>query len=136
MVWGVPQKCVPAIVDVSHRGVEAIYGAWRTTLRGYVKEIQGRTMFGSSDPKKLDEIEVDESVVRKQDIGNIQVQWNEIVGLKRRGDRKSLVVMKRPAARASAASPFALICHPATWQYRHPGTFRHHGKLASAASLS
>ena len=70
---------------------------------GYVKNIQGRTMFGSSEPDKLDDIGVDESVVRRQHIGNDQVQWNEIVGLKRRGDRKSLVVLKRPAVRALAA---------------------------------
>ena len=102
-VWSVPQKCVPAIVKgVGHKAVEAIYTAWRTTLKGYVRHVQTGTTFGTSSPSLLDEVEVDETVVRKQHLANHQVQWQEAVALKRRGDRKSLVVLKRPAAANSA----------------------------------
>ncbi len=49
----------------------------------------------------LDEIEADEAVIRKNELEGHLVEWNEIVGLKRRGDRKSLVIMKRPSAECS-----------------------------------
>jgi hypothetical protein len=41
---------------------------------------------------------VDEAVFRKQHLPGNEVLWNEYVGLKRRGDRGSLFLQKRPSS--------------------------------------
>ncbi len=103
-VWGVPQKCVPAMVDVGHPCVDNVYNSWRTVVKGYVQTKQEAIAFGSHPSGKMDEVEVDEAVIRKTELGDNQVQWHEAVGLKRRGGRKSLFISKRPAAGGSAAT--------------------------------
>jgi hypothetical protein len=91
------------MVDVGHRCVENMYTSWRTTVKGFVQTKQEAIHFGSKS-SKMDELEVDEAVVRKTELGDNKVQWHEVVGLKRRGDRESLLITKRPAAGSSAAA--------------------------------
>jgi len=44
------------------------------------------------------QIEADEAVSRKKDLPRKEVEWTEYVGAKERGNRKSLVLVKRKAA--------------------------------------
>ena len=102
-VWGVQQSMVPALIeDVGHKRVDEVYKSWRNVAKNYVKGVQAKTKFGTpgGGAQPHDEYEVDEAVVRKEDIEDNQVQWQEVVGLKRRGDRKSLVVHKRAASKS------------------------------------
>jgi hypothetical protein len=102
--WNVPQGLVPVLVDgVKRRKVQAIYKAWRGLLSGYVKSKQSQITYGASPGEPLDEIEVDGAVFRKQDAPNHEVQWQEMIGTKRRGDRKSLVLERRSKARSVSA---------------------------------
>ena len=95
-VWDIEQSKVPCLIeDVEHHRVDAVYKAWRHVLKQYVKATQSKIKMGSPSGSAPDQYEVDEAVFRKEDIGDNQVQWQEMVGLKRRGDRKSLVLHKR-----------------------------------------
>lgn len=109
-VWSVPQAVVPAIVEgVGRWAVEEGYKRWRAVSSDYVKTKQKDIQFGTKsvpdkdDNTPADEYEGDEVVFRKQDIGNNEVQWLEGVGLKRRGDRASLVLEERHSKRSTAA---------------------------------
>ena len=94
--WNVNQSLIPALIeDLSHKKVDQVYKAWRVLLKDYIKETQKDISYGSTEAGVLDEIEVDEAAFRKLDGPDGEVEWNEIVGSKRRGDRKSLYLEKR-----------------------------------------
>ena len=108
-VWGQKQSLVPALLeDVRDpRPVQKIYIAWRKLVQQFVKSKQRSIRFGqrkgSVDKSvPLDETEWDEWSPRKQDRANHQVEWQEYVGGKRRGDRKSLVLEERPAKQSTS----------------------------------
>ena len=101
-VWGVPQRLVSALIEgVGEDAVTSGYKKWRCVVTAYVKANQSKIKFGqmhipaASDNVPVDEYEGDEAVFRKRPIGKKKVRWLEGVGLKRRGDRKSLVVKSR-----------------------------------------
>ena len=50
--------------------------------------------------KNLDESEVDETCLRKHDIGDQEVEWCEYVGLKIRGDPESLYLQQRDTSKS------------------------------------
>jgi len=94
-------------LKVSVTKASTIYASWRKVLAGFVEGKQESIKFGDKraggDPGKLDELEADEAVFRKTDIGNNEVQWQEYVGLKRRGDKGSLYVKKRDSASSQSS---------------------------------
>lgn len=102
-VWDIPQALVPAIVkDVSHNSVELAYKSWRCCLQRYVEHEQTGIRFGGFDPDfaelgqdAIDEFEVDEGVIRAKSLPENLVEWNEYVGMKRRGDRTSYFLQQR-----------------------------------------
>ena len=102
---------VPTLVEgVSNKIVLKIYAGWRAVLTQWVVRQQEHIRFGSlsetiskADPDKFDEFEGDEVVLRKEDMGDTHVVFNENAGLKRRGDRKSLFLKKRDPNRCIAA---------------------------------
>ena len=102
--WGHSQSLVPSLITkVTKNSVATVYKSWRLVLKNYVKVKQASIKFGAAADAPLDEYEVDEAVFRKEDIGNNHVQWQEMIGLKRRGDRKPLVLHKRAAASSTSA---------------------------------
>ena len=56
-------------------------------------------------PLKLDEIEADAATFRKIDCNNGEVNWLEYDGLKRRGDRTSLVLERNTNKGALGSAP-------------------------------
>ena len=50
-----------------------------------------------------EEIEADETAVRKKPAGSGKVKWSIFVGVKTRGQRRSLVLHKRPAAASTSS---------------------------------
>lgn len=100
--WGHPPGTVPTLIPgVGKKCVERVYRAWRACVATYMEDKQKGVIFGESmrgRKRKLDEIEVGESVFRKRSASSDHVQWTGYVGLKRRGDRRSLILVKRPAS--------------------------------------
>lgn len=97
-VWGVPVSNFSTLIpDVSRKQATRIYSEWRRQVALYVEAHQANIRFGSNKSNVLDEIEVDEAVFRKSNVGGNAVQWHEFVGAKRRGDPSSLVLHRRPA---------------------------------------
>ena len=95
--WGVPANVVPALIkDPQWKPVAVIYGKWKTCVQRFVEAKQEAGVFGHSSAsssaaqKPLDEFEVDETCVRKRDLGDDTVGWTEYVGMKRRGDPQCL----------------------------------------------
>ena len=100
--WGVPANVVPALIKDPHwKAVSVIYGKWKTCVQRFVEAKQEAGVFGHSStsssaaPQPLDEFEVDETCVRKRDLGDDTVEWTEYVGMKRRGDPQSLYLEQR-----------------------------------------
>jgi hypothetical protein len=98
--WGHKQSLVPTLIEgIKKKAILKGYKAWRAVLVKYMKAEQSKVKFGTPSSSgatcAFDEFEVDEAVFRKGDIEDNQVQFQEFVGLKRRGDRKSLVLHKR-----------------------------------------
>ena len=84
--WGVQQSLVPALIQgVGPKMVSGVYTAIRKVVSSYMKVKQEVIKFDAPEGSLPDEFEVDEAVLRKLDIGDNKVQWNEMVGLKRRG---------------------------------------------------
>ena len=100
--WGVPANLVPALIkDPQWKAVAVIYGKWKACVQRFVEAKQEAGVFGHSSAsssaarKPLDEFEVDETCVRKRDLGDDTVEWTEYVGMKRRGDPQSLYLEQR-----------------------------------------
>lgn len=72
-----PQTTVPAILPgVSKKVVGRIYRAWRGVVAAYTRAHKVTTQFGGKSrgsKSVLDEIEVDEAVMRKQGLGTDKV---------------------------------------------------------------
>lgn len=114
--WGVPSNLVPALLnDQKWKSVSTLYGKWRVCLQQYVEAKQDSGFFGniasssSSQTQPLDEFEVDETCVRKHDLPDDTVEWNEYVGLKRRGDPESLYLEQRDVEKSR--SKRSRTCH-------------------------
>ena len=112
IVWNMP---TPNIILLDHgiskKIVESMRSRWRQLVRDWVVERQKTIKFGSLPamaadgmelaPLKLDEIEADAATFRKIDCNNGEVNWLEYDGLKRRGDRTSLVLERNTNSRSS-----------------------------------
>ena len=98
-VWGMQAaNCIAAIPGAHEQCVKGIYDRWRGLLCNFVKAKQSSIKFGSPkelmDKGILDEVEADGAVFRKRDLDELQVEWEEFHGMKRRGDRSSLALDK------------------------------------------
>lgn len=75
-------------------------------MQHFVEVKQESGVFGhavpasSSQDDPLDGFEVDETCLRKRDVGENMVEWNEYVGMKRRGDPESLYLEQRDVERS------------------------------------
>ena len=121
--WGAKQATVQAQIEgVSRKDVDRIYTEWRYVVGNYVREKQKSIKFGDlrgdgpdgprGKKRKVDELEADEAVFRKEEIGGNVVEWHEMVGLKRRGDRTSLFLQKRASKRSRSTRTESGVCPP------------------------
>ncbi|CAE7412977.1 unnamed protein product, partial [Symbiodinium sp. CCMP2456] len=95
--------------------IENMRHRWQGVLSKFVEETQSRSQGGD-----FQQVEVDETVVRKQKVGDT-VAWQTFVGSKVRGQRKFLVLQKRGFANSlSKVRPSGLSAPPplttAEWQ--------------------
>lgn len=105
-VWGIPKCYVPLLIDGvgNKKLVDNVYTRWRSHLSLYVVYKQQSIVYGGSrSASVLDEVEVDEAIMRKSSIDDEQVEWQEYTGLKRRGDPKSLYLQKRDPKRSRSS---------------------------------
>ena len=95
----------PALVNnIAGMASARIVQQRRQALADYDVAHQDNVSFGPQSEvlagDVLDEVEADEAVWRKQSCGDNAVQWQEFIGVKRRGDRASLLLQERNPERS------------------------------------
>ncbi|CAE7854478.1 unnamed protein product [Symbiodinium necroappetens] len=115
LAWRTPGRLLRAEVGCNEKRIENMRHRWQGVLSKFVEETQSRSQGGD-----FQQVEVDETVVRKQKVGDT-VAWQTFVGSKVRGQRKSLVLQKRGFANSlSKVRPSGLSAPPplttAEWQ--------------------
>ena len=91
----------------AHPGFDDMRSRWRAVLTKFVEQKQSRAQGGD-----FREVEVDETVVRKQKVGD-KVSWQTFVGFKVRGQRASLMLQKHAFANSlSTVRPSGLSAPP------------------------
>lgn len=117
--WNVQQGMAPAIIKgVKSKACQKVYRDYHWTVAQYVVGNQDKIKFGDerlfdNQTDELDELETDEAVFRKTDVGKNVVEFQEAVGSKRRGDRKSLVLEWRaPKSSRSTRAANGRACPP------------------------
>ncbi len=100
-VWGKPVANVIADLDDATKGaVEGIYSRWRQVLCNWVKAHEKAIKFGSTSELRevglLDKVEADSAIFRRVDLDDVEVEWQEYHGMKRRGGRTSSVLVRTP----------------------------------------